>query len=71
MEESLEESFKFCHEPEEEGEERTSLIEESLEKSFKFCPVTGIAIPSKDVSTKEKLPHMKKHMEWVSQNSHS
>ena len=71
MEESLEESFKFCHEPEEEGEERTSLIEESLEKSFKFCPVTGIAVPPKDVSTKEKLPHMKKHMEWVSQNSHS
>ena len=47
------------------------MIQEALEKSFKFCPVTGISIPSKDVSHEEKMPHMMKHMEWVSQNSHS
>ena len=46
-------------------------MEESFEKSFKFCPVTGMAIPSKDVSINEKIPHMKEHMEWVSRNSHS
>ena len=46
-------------------------MQESLEKSFKFCPVTGISIPSKDVRNEEKIPHMMKHMEWVSQNSDS
>ena len=44
-------------------------MEESLEKSFKFCPVTGLSIPSKDVHAEEKIPHMMKHMEWVSKNS--
>ena len=44
-------------------------MEESLEKSFKFCPVTGLSIPPKDVPAKEKIPHMMKHMEWVSKNS--
>ena len=30
-----------------------------------------MTIPSKDASIKEKVPHMKEHMEWVSQNSQS
>ena len=46
-------------------------MEESLEKSFKFCPVTGICIPLKDVQIKDKIPHMREHMEWVSKNSDS
>ena len=45
-------------------------MEESLEKSFKYCPVTGIGIPHKDVCAEQKIPHMLKHMEWVSNNSH-
>ena len=46
-------------------------MKESLRRPFKFCPVKRLSTPSKVVHGGEKIPHMEKYIEWVSENSDS